>query len=113
MGTRVVCMGTLFSMSYWMMEVMVFYSLLEGMNTMLELPQVMLLLTSVSIGGGLTMLPGSIGALEGGLMGMLVYMGIDKAVAGGAVLLHRFLCMWLPVMVGAMVLCTRYRKFLY
>ncbi|MDD7655607.1 MAG: lysylphosphatidylglycerol synthase transmembrane domain-containing protein [Veillonellaceae bacterium] len=113
MGTRVVCVGTLFSMSYWMMEVMVFYSLLEGMNAMLELPQVMLLLTSVSIGGGLTMLPGSIGALEGGLMGMLAYMGTDRAVAGGAVLLHRFLCMWFPVMIGAMVLCARYRKFLY
>ena len=113
MGTRVVCMGTLFSMSYWMMEVMVFYSLLEGMNAMLELPQVMLLLTSVSIGGGLTMLPGSIGALEGGLMGMLAYMGTDRAVAGGAVLLHRILCMWFSVMIGAMVLCARYRKFLY
>ena len=59
------------------------------------------------------MLPGSIGALEGGLMGMLVYMGIDRAVAGGAVLLHRFLCMWFPVMIGAMVLCARYRTFLY
>lgn len=40
-------------------------------------------------------------------------MGIDKAVAGGAVLLHSFLCMWLPVMIGAMVLCKRYRKLLY
>ena len=113
MGIKVLLAGVVLSAAYWFSEAMVFYTLLQGVGVSMILAKAVLILTSISIGGGLTMLPGSVGALEGGLLGVLIYEGLTADTASCVVLLHRCFAMWLAIIVGAVVLVVRYRKKIY
>lgn len=110
LGARTLCLCIVLSMGYWFMECMVFYAVLSAFGLSYGLPQAVLILTALSIGGGLTLLPGSIGALEGGLIGVLVMQGATTGVAAAVTLLHRFCAMWLYVLMGAVILLACYRK---
>ena len=110
MGLKVLIKGTVISVCYWFMECMIFKMILIGMGIEMSLSMSVFVLTTVSIGAGLSMMPGSIGALEGGLVGMLVYYGNDVAVAGAVALLHRFFAMWLIVIIGAFFLLHEFRR---
>lgn len=111
MGFRPLLAALLISVGYWFLECMIFYSLLCGFGISMEMFHAVLLLTAISIGGGLTLLPGSIGALEGGLIGILTYYGADVATAGGLTLLHRFFAMWSVVLIGWCVLIYNRKNF--
>ncbi len=111
MGFRPLLAAVLISVGYWFLECMIFYSLLCGFGISMEMFHAILLLTAISIGGGLTMLPGSIGALEGGMIGVLMYYGADVAIAGGLTLLHRFFAMWSVVLIGWCVLIYNRKNF--
>ena len=111
MGVKVISIGVLISIIYWFMECMIFYSLLAGFDIVMSLPLSIFVLTTASIGGGLSLMPGSVGALEGGLIGLLVYQGIDFTVASGVTLLHRFFAMWDVVMIGAVMLLWNMKYF--
>ncbi len=79
------------SICYWSMECMVFVFVLRAFSVQLPLTEAVLSLTALSLGSGITFLPGSIGALEGGMIGFFAYQGISVATAGCIALLHRFL----------------------
>lgn len=94
------------------MECMIFYSLLIGTGIDITLTKSIAILTAASIGGAITMLPGSVGALEGGLVGILVYEGITLEIATCIVLSHRIFAMWIPLFMGIFILVIRYRKLI-
>lgn len=110
LNVRTIALCVVISVGYWFMECLVFYALLQAFGIGGTLAHAVFVLTSLSIGGGLTLLPGSIGALEGGLIGVLVYEGATASTAGAVTLLHRFFAMWLYVLVGAGILLKWYRK---
>lgn len=109
-GVFLLCV--LVSICYWSMECMVFVFVLRAFDVQLPLTEAVLSLTALSLGSGITFLPGSIGALEGGMIGFLAYQGVSMATAGCIALLHRFFAMWLYVGIGAMLLIRSYRRIL-
>lgn len=100
------------SICYWSMECLVFVFVLRAFAVQLPLAEAVLSLTALSLGSGITFLPGSIGALEGGMIGFLAYQGVSMATAGCVALLHRFFAMWLYVGIGALLLLRSYRRIL-
>lgn len=100
----------LISICYWSMECMVFVFVLRAFGVHLPLAEAVLSLTALSLGSGITLLPGSIGALEGGMIGFLAYQGVSMAIASCVALMHRFFAMWLYVGVGALLLIRSYRR---
>ena len=113
LGVKVLLQGIAISTCYWFMECMIFYSLLSGAGIDITLTKSVAILTAASIGGAITMLPGSIGALEGGLVGILVYEGVILETATCVVLSHRVFAMWIPLFVGIFILIVRYRKLIF
>jgi uncharacterized membrane protein YbhN (UPF0104 family) len=51
--------------------------------------------------GGLLPLPGGLGGVDGGLIGMLVVYGTPLATATAAVLLYRVIYFWVPIVIGS------------
>ena len=111
LGIKALIVAIFISIIYWLFECMIFYTLISGMEIDISKSQAILILTVTSIGSGLTMLPGSVGALEGGLIGLLVFYGVDMEVAGGVVILHRFFAMWDVLLIGWMVLMIKWRDY--
>lgn len=113
LGLKGFLIGIAVSFSYWLIECMLFYTLMCGIGVDIGIIKAIVCLTSVSIFGGLTMLPGSMGVLEGGLLSMLLYEGIAFANASVIVILHRFFAMWSVVIVGGIILISKYRNFIF
>ena len=62
---------------------------------------VVLVAVPVASIAGVTPLPGGLGALDGVLIALLVTLpGVSAAAAGAAVVLHRSVTYWLPVVLG-------------
>jgi uncharacterized protein (TIRG00374 family) len=51
--------------------------------------------------GGLLPIPGGIGGIDGGLIGMLIAFGAPAAATAAAVLTYRVILFWLPLIGGA------------
>ncbi len=51
--------------------------------------------------GGLIPIPGGIGGVEAGLVGMLVLYGVRLAPATAAVLAYRAIALWVPAVLGS------------
>jgi uncharacterized membrane protein YbhN (UPF0104 family) len=51
--------------------------------------------------GGLLPLPGSLGGIDGGLIGTLIVYDTPVAPTAAAVLVYRVILFWLPLLLGA------------
>lgn len=99
------------SILYWGMESILFYNILKAFNVDIDVINSIFMITSISIIGGLSFMPGSLGTLEGGLIAVLVYKGISFDLASVITILHRFFAMWLIIIIGAVILILNVRNF--
>src|SRR3954452_5591145 len=81
-------------------------------------PALSLVLMGYLIGqlGGLHPLPGGLGGIDGGLIGVLVLYGAPVAATAAAVLAYRLILFWVPLAVGVpafMLLTRRLRRDAY
>jgi uncharacterized protein (TIRG00374 family) len=60
--------------------------------------------------GGLLPLPGGVGGIDGGLIGVLVLYGAPAAVTVAAVLAYRLILFWLPLAVGTPAFLSLWRR---
>jgi uncharacterized membrane protein YbhN (UPF0104 family) len=60
--------------------------------------------------GGLLPLPGGVGGIDGGLIGVLVLYGAAVAPTVAAVLAYRLILFWVPLVVGAPAFVTLWRR---
>jgi len=60
--------------------------------------------------GGLLPLPGGVGGIDGGLIGVLVLYGAPVAPTVAAVLAYRLILFWVPLIVGAPAFYTLWRR---
>ena len=60
--------------------------------------------------GGLLPLPGGVGGIDGGLIGVLVLYGAPAAVTVAAVLAYRLILFWVPLLVGAPAFVSLWRR---
>jgi uncharacterized membrane protein YbhN (UPF0104 family) len=60
--------------------------------------------------GGLLPLPGGVGGIDGGLIGVLVLYGAPVAATVAAVLAYRLILFWVPLLVGTPAFVTLWRR---
>lgn len=96
---------------YWTAESALLACVLTGLDVKLEFPIVMFILTLSSIVGGISLMPGSLGVLEAGMIGLLQLEGLDFTTASAAALLHRFISLWLAVFIGIVCLLWNRKVF--
>lgn len=94
---KLLVLCTLLSALYWLAECMIFKCALSSVDVNLPLSVVIFILTLSSIAGGLSLMPGSMGAIEGGMIGLLAIYGIGYNEAFCITLIHRVLSMWIVV----------------
>jgi len=59
-----------------------------------------------SLIGAISMLPGGLGITEGGMIGLLLFQGIDYTEAFSVVLLVRIATLWYSIMLGLLGMRT-------
>lgn len=104
-----ICIGL--SVLYWSMECFLFFNILKIFYVDIDIINCIFLLTSISIIGGLSFMPGSLGALEAGLIGVLVYRGVNFDLASVITILHRFFSMWIFIIIGVVIFILNIRYF--
>lgn len=88
----------------WFFESIAFYFVFIGLGYEISLLAATFTLSFSSVVGALSMLPGGLGAAEGSIMAILLFLGVPKSIAGVATILIRFCTLWFGVLVGLMAL---------
>jgi uncharacterized membrane protein YbhN (UPF0104 family) len=88
------------SLGYWAFDNAVLWACFHAFG---ESPPITLVLMGYLIGqlGGLLPLPGGIGGIDAGLVGMLIVYGLPAAAVAAAVFAYRVILFWLPLLIGA------------
>jgi uncharacterized protein (TIRG00374 family) len=75
-------------------------------------PPISILLMGYLLGqlGGLLPLPGGVGGIDGGLIGVLILYGAPVAPTVAAVLAYRLILFWVPLVAGAPAFLTLWRR---
>ncbi len=84
----------------WFFESIAFYFVFIGLGYEISLLAATFTLSFSSVVGALSMLPGGLGAAEGSIMAILLFLGVPKSIAGVATILIRFCTLWFGVLVG-------------
>jgi uncharacterized protein (TIRG00374 family) len=92
----------------WFFESIAFYYVFTGLGYQLSLLAATFTLAFSTVIGAVSMLPGGLGAAEGSIMGILLFMGVPGSIAGGATIIIRFCTLWFGVLLGLAAL-VRYR----
>jgi uncharacterized membrane protein YbhN (UPF0104 family) len=97
------------ALGYWAFDNAVLYATYEAVGTP---PALSIVLMGYLIGqlGGLLPLPGGIGGIDGGLIGVLVLYGAPVATTIAAVLAYRLILFWVPLLAGTPAFVTLWRR---
>jgi uncharacterized membrane protein YbhN (UPF0104 family) len=96
-GDPLVIVGAL---GYWFFDNAVLWAAFHAFGAHVDV-SVILLGYLVGQLGGLLPIPGGIGGIDGGLIGMLIAFGAPAAATAAAVLAYRVILFWLPLIGGA------------
>lgn len=100
----------------WSAEGIAFYLVLVGLNVANSFEVALLAIFTLSLGsilGGISSLPGGLGAAEASMTGMLqVLLALSENVAATATLLIRFFTLWFGVILGIVTVII-WRKLLF
>lgn len=100
MTVRIFVVGLLMSTVAWGLESFSLYLILEGLDLPSTLLQANFVYCFSTIVGALSMLPGGIGGMEAGMVGLLAAMGISYSGGLPAVILIRVCTLWFAIVVG-------------
>jgi uncharacterized protein (TIRG00374 family) len=108
--------GTAIGFVSWSAEGIAFYLVLVGLDIPSSFNLVLVSIFILSLGsilGGISSLPGGLGAAEATMTGILqVLVHLSENVAATATLLIRFFTLWFAVLLGALVIAI-WRKTLF
>ncbi|MGH8529573.1 MAG: lysylphosphatidylglycerol synthase transmembrane domain-containing protein [Nevskiales bacterium] len=92
------------SVAGWFAESLALYFLLHALDSQVSLAQAVFAFTFAMMLGGVSMLPGGLGATEAGLAAMLIGFNVDTASAVVATALIRITTLWFAVGLGIVLL---------
>jgi uncharacterized membrane protein YbhN (UPF0104 family) len=97
------------SIGYWLFDNAVLLATFAAVG---HTPALTIVLMGYLIGqlGGLLPLPGGVGGIDGGLIGVLVLYGAPVAATVAAVLAYRLILFWVPLLIGAPAFVTLWRR---
>ncbi len=87
-----------------LMQTSSFYYLLLSMAPNVTFLEAMFVLNSTYLVGGISMSPGGVGVVEGGIMALLSAMDVPLNQAATATIISRFFNLWIGVFVGMFAL---------
>src|SRR3954447_16359653 len=92
--------GVIGSVGYWIFDNAVLWATFHAIGTT---PPITVILMAYLLGqlGGLLPIPGGIGGIDFGLIGMFVLFGVPAAPTAAAVLAYRLILFWLPLIIGS------------
>lgn len=91
----------------WSFECIAFYYVFIGFDYEVPLASATFTLAFSSIVGGVSMLPGGLGAAEGSLVGLLVkFIEVPTNVAAAATIMIRLCTLWFGVLVGTIAIVS-------
>lgn len=107
--------GTLNSVVSWFCECIGFYLVLRGFgltdHPSINVMSAVFIYAFTTILGAISMLPGGLGVVEGGLTGLLTVIKIPKNLAVAVTLIIRMATMWFAVLIGIVVLSWNQKRF--
>jgi uncharacterized membrane protein YbhN (UPF0104 family) len=88
----------------WGLEGLIVYLALGMFGYPLSVGASLLVVASAAIAGGVSALPGGVGAAEGVMVGLLLWLGVPLSLAVLTTLITRFSTLWLGVAIGLVCL---------
>jgi len=101
---RAMAYSVLLGVVSWSFECIAFYFVFVGLGYKISLLAATFTLAFSSVVGAVSMLPGGLGAAEGSILGLLLFLGVPKSIAGVATIIIRFCTLWFGVAVGLLAL---------
>lgn len=97
------------AVGYWAFDNAVLWASYQAVG---HTPPLTVVLMGYLIGqlGGLLPLPGGVGGIDGGLIGVLVLYGAPVAATVAAVIAYRLILFWVPLIVGAPAFVALWRR---
>src|SRR4051812_10882716 len=97
------------AIGYWLFDNLALVATYAAVG---DTPPLSIVLMGYLIGqlGGLLPLPGGVGGIDGGLIGVLILYGAPVAATVAAVLAYRLILFWVPLIVGAPAFYTLWRR---
>lgn len=87
------------AVGYWAFDVAVLWACFRALGPAPPFAVIGIAYLIGQLGGELP-IPGGAGAVDGGLIGVLVLYGVELAPAAAAILAYRAISMWLPAVIG-------------
>lgn len=103
---RIYTKSTGLSITAWLLESIGVFFIFQGFGIDLSFETVVLIFVISSLIGAISMLPGGLGITEGGMIGLLLFQGIDYTEAFSVVLLVRIATLWYSIMLGLLGMKT-------
>lgn len=101
LATRPLIVGTIISICSWGLEILGVYLCVVGMGAGTPFLMVVFIFAVGSFGGGLSMLPGGIGAAEAGLAGMFgTVAGLPRGISVALTFVIRLATLWFATLLG-------------
>ena len=93
------------SLGYWAFDNAVLWACFEALG---DAPALSIILMGYLLGqlGGLLPLPGGLGGVDGGLIGVLIVFGAPVALTVAAVLAYRLVLFWVPLLIGGVAFAS-------
>lgn len=101
---RPLIVSVLLGVVSWSCEAGVVYYSLHALGEQLAFDKIVFAVSASGLLGALSMIPGGIGIADGTLLGLLLFCGLDRGVAGIVTIISRFSTMWLGVVLGGALL---------
>jgi uncharacterized protein (TIRG00374 family) len=113
MGIRLLVVATLLAAAAWFFECLAFQWVFFGLGTEMGLFPAVFIYAFSTLAGALSMLPGGIGAAEGSMTSLLLWLKVPKAQAATATIIIRVCTVWFAVFLGYLFLRGIGRKDLH
>jgi uncharacterized membrane protein YbhN (UPF0104 family) len=93
------------SFGYWAFDNAVLWACFAALG---DAPALSIILMGYLLGqlGGLLPLPGGLGGVDGGLIGVLIVFGAPAAMTVAAVLAYRLILFWVPLLIGGVAFAS-------
>ncbi|MDN0033669.1 lysylphosphatidylglycerol synthase transmembrane domain-containing protein [Oscillibacter valericigenes] len=88
----------------WCCEAGVVFLSVQALGGSVSAAQSIFAVSFSGIVGAVSMLPGGVGVADGTLLGILLWSGIPKDLAGAVTIISRFSTMWVGVLIGVVLL---------
>lgn len=107
---KILFIGTSYSAIAWLAECVAFYFIIIGSSIQISLLECIFIYSFSSVIGAVSMLPGGMGTTEATMIGLLIAISVDPAIASFVVILTRFSTLWLAAIIGIIMLALYSRK---